>query len=714
LPVNEAASPGRTSGRIDLAAEPPFTLGSLKVLPATRGVESRHGRQIVEPRVMQALVCLAKAQGAVVSRDGLIASCWGGQVVGDDAINGCVAKVRQIAERHQPPPFVVETVPRVGYRLLALQATPPEQETSAAPSEPTPSRPAEGMPRRQPSRLVPVVLSAIVGAMIIAAAGYALWPGARWAVASSQPFIASLAVESSPAFSPDGTMVAYAAAVGDAPSKIFLRSVAGGEPIQLTYGNRFDDLPTWSSDGSHIAYASTTPGNRCHIMVIGVPAGAAREVSQCNREAPNGMSWAPHSNALYYSDGVPNGGGAIYRLDLDTGKKERVTRVAHEWELGGDARPSISPDGKWLAYIRAISGARKELHVVNLATGHDSMLDVDSRLRLTAWTEDSSTILASTTIWTGAEIQAFPRDGSAPYQIYTTPANIVDFTTGKNSLLAVTIDNSRINLAKGSATPSSMPDIVDPANGATGSPSFAPDGTLVFASNREGHYAIYTIAHGQKPVEIFSQGKDYMEIGGTKWSPDGRYISFVTFRKDAIVIRVITRQGQVVSTFDTSSVGAGFPTWTYDGKALVMYNKKTLQATRIEIADPTHRTSVAPPHWFSVTLRKDGVFAVRNDEAGLWRLVPDKRLVSASFPAGYEIRFYKNDILYPDFRSANPKILAQPLAGGPSRVFAYAPGGSANVDDDFAVDPKTGQVVYLVGVVVDSNIDLLHLAQKRL
>lgn len=710
--MNDAASPGKATSRIDLATEPAFTLGSLKVFPATREIESPKGRQVIEPRVMQGLVCMVKANGAVVSRDGLIAGCWGGQVVGDDAINGCIAKVRQIGERHQPSPFVIETVPRVGYRLIVSSA----QEASLEPfraDTTSPPRLAQNVVPQRKTRTGLIALSLAGAATFVGVLGYLLWPRSEWAVENSQPFIASLAPESAPAFSPDGTMVAYIASNGDAPTKIFLRSVAGGDPIQLTFGNTIDDMPSWSSDGGHIAYAAITRGGRCRIMVTGVPAGAAREVGQCYAETSNGLSWKPGSNTVFFSDRVPNGGGAIYKLDLDTAKKERVTRVAREWELGGDGWPTVSPDGRWLAYIRGISGSRKELRVRNLATGEERLLGADSRLIHLAWSQDSKTVLAAITIWTGTEIQAFPRDGGASYQIYTTPANIVDLATGRNGLLAITVDSSRTNLARASVTPLSSPAIIDPANGWTGSPDLAADGTLVFESNRSGHHAIYTMAAGQPPVQIFSQGKDYLEMGSTAWSPDGRYISFVTFRRDAIVVRVINRQGQLISSFETSAVGSGYPTWTYDSKALVMYNKKTLRATRIEIGDPQHRTSVSPPHWFAVTPRKDGVFAAQLEKPGVWQIDRGVRLISPDFPAGHKIQFYKNDILFADFQPANPTIIAQPIAGGAPRVFAYAPGASRDVDDDFAVNPNTGEVIYVVGVVIDANIDLLHLAQRR-
>ena len=100
-----------------LAHEAPFRLGDLKVLPATRSVSANGHDEIIEPRVMQVLVALAKAKGAVVSRDDLIVQCWEGRIVGDDAINRVLSRLRRLAEGIGGQRFAVETVTRVGYRL---------------------------------------------------------------------------------------------------------------------------------------------------------------------------------------------------------------------------------------------------------------------------------------------------------------------------------------------------------------------------------------------------------------------------------------------------------------------------------------------------------------------------------------------------------------------------------------------------------------------
>src|SRR4029078_11322741 len=105
-----------------LSAEPDFALGDVAVHPSLLEMTRGGHRQPVEPRVMQVLVALAGAGGAVVSRDELIQRCWEGRVVGDAAINRCIFRLRELADAGGgSPSFQIETIPRVGYRLVAQE-----------------------------------------------------------------------------------------------------------------------------------------------------------------------------------------------------------------------------------------------------------------------------------------------------------------------------------------------------------------------------------------------------------------------------------------------------------------------------------------------------------------------------------------------------------------------------------------------------------------
>jgi DNA-binding winged helix-turn-helix (wHTH) protein len=102
---------------IRLAHTANFGLGPMRVRPAAREVEVSGAIERLEPRVMQVLVALYEADGDVVSRDELIARCWAGVIVGEDAINRVMVKLRRLSQLDGGRSFALETVPRVGYRL---------------------------------------------------------------------------------------------------------------------------------------------------------------------------------------------------------------------------------------------------------------------------------------------------------------------------------------------------------------------------------------------------------------------------------------------------------------------------------------------------------------------------------------------------------------------------------------------------------------------
>lgn len=108
--------------RIELAGEPEFNLSDVTVQPAERAVVVNGVRRELQPRVMRVLIALAQARPAVVSRDRLIERCWDGRVVGDDALNRCILALRRLARDVSPEPFAIETVPRIGYRLIERDA----------------------------------------------------------------------------------------------------------------------------------------------------------------------------------------------------------------------------------------------------------------------------------------------------------------------------------------------------------------------------------------------------------------------------------------------------------------------------------------------------------------------------------------------------------------------------------------------------------------
>ncbi|HXV00788.1 MAG TPA: winged helix-turn-helix domain-containing protein [Caulobacteraceae bacterium] len=141
---------------VNIAREAPSRLGALAVQPAHRRLIHDDGREeLLEPRVMQVLVALVRAGGEIVTRDELAMSCWGGVVVGEDALNRTIGRLRRLSEGVGAGAFRVETITKVGYRLVAAGAGgragdfAPEDAPLALPTGPI------AAPGRRPTLAIP-------------------------------------------------------------------------------------------------------------------------------------------------------------------------------------------------------------------------------------------------------------------------------------------------------------------------------------------------------------------------------------------------------------------------------------------------------------------------------------------------------------------------------------------------------------------------------
>lgn len=122
---------------IRLAQEPRLRLGALTIDPPSREVERDGIREMLEPRVMQALVLLARNAGEVVSREELIKFCWDDRIVSENAVNRVMSRIRALAAGPGADAFEVQTIAKVGYRLTIPNNPRAETAKSAATSGPT-------------------------------------------------------------------------------------------------------------------------------------------------------------------------------------------------------------------------------------------------------------------------------------------------------------------------------------------------------------------------------------------------------------------------------------------------------------------------------------------------------------------------------------------------------------------------------------------------
>jgi Tol biopolymer transport system component len=156
-----------------------------------------------------------------------------------------------------------------------------------------------------------------------------------------------------PTWSPDGTRIAFQTTRGVRPpsgeTNIFVIDADGSDERQLTRppGFRYGgSSPDWSPDGARIAFGSA------HGLALVRPSGGSVTLVGVSGDAPR---WSPDSSTLAYI--APTGSGQptnqdVYLVSASGSKPRRLTK-----EPGLEFPGAWSPDGKRLAYFVQVRGA---------------------------------------------------------------------------------------------------------------------------------------------------------------------------------------------------------------------------------------------------------------------------------------------------------------------------------------------------------------------
>ena len=109
-------------------------------------------------------------------------------------------------------------------------------------------------------------------------------PRASGPTLQALPLTGSGASEFTPSVSPDGTYVAYAARGSQTNRRqIFVRAVRGGETRSLTSGSDDDRHPTWSPDGTRIAFRRVSESAGTEVWTVAADGGAEQRAGAISR-----------------------------------------------------------------------------------------------------------------------------------------------------------------------------------------------------------------------------------------------------------------------------------------------------------------------------------------------------------------------------------------------------------------------------------------------
>ncbi|MBA3853629.1 MAG: hypothetical protein C0503_04385 [Gemmatimonas sp.] len=161
-----------------------------------------------------------------------------------------------------------------------------------------------------------------------------------------------------PRLSPDGRTLAVMMREGE-DTHIWLKPVDGGQPRRHTPGLGLYEEPSWSPDGRSVSFVTQRNGAGV-VSRRAVDGGAAVETVLAMDRSISEQVWSPTGGWLVVRTTTPTpGAGDIlrYRPGVD---REAIPTVSGE---RSEYTPSVSRDGRWLAYASNESG-RLEVYVL--------------------------------------------------------------------------------------------------------------------------------------------------------------------------------------------------------------------------------------------------------------------------------------------------------------------------------------------------------------
>jgi Tol biopolymer transport system component len=395
-----------------------------------------------------------------------------------------------------------------------------------------------------------------------------VFPRAEPMLESVAPITHDPGISEYPTWSPDGSLLAFESnRSGD--FEVYVRRVEGGQEVNITSDPAQDYQPSFSPDGNSVAFVSTRSSGSGMIK-IGSTFGfefrtyggdvwvAPALGGRARRLAPDGNFpvWHPDGKRLAFVGG-PESHRSILEVAVEGGQPKAIlSSDSSDWEI---TRIQYSPTGRWLTF----ETLDLEVFAVEASGGTPRLL-----------------LRGSNVAWEGS--------GKRLYFLFRDPS-------GGTRLQTVEIDES-------SATLRSEPRTVGLMTGILRDLAISRDGTKLVASELEGSLNLTRLpltADGGSPAgpeEELSSGRVIDRY--PNYSPDGKRIAFSSDRLGAEEIWILDLESRRSERLELTGEDLGVNTayWSPDGKRLAVarFFANGKQAVWVAATDGSQADEVVP------------------------------------------------------------------------------------------------------------------------
>lgn len=635
----------------------------------------------LEPKVVQVLVCLARRPGKTVTKAAFMEEVWPGTVVSNDALLRCISELRSALGDDARDPDYIETIRKVGYRLIApvsysqpavgsssLEPPSPVNEASSSiagsfpaeeqqhlPALPGSADPEAGAPagievqRRGelgniprggtsggwPRWAVAIALLVLLGASLFAVRGWFV-PGAP-APSQVVPFTSFPGEEFDSALSPDGEQVAFVWNEGTVDSStdaearhfdIYIKQRgATGKPLRITETPAREYSPAWSPEGSRLAFLRQGE-EETQLVVAPVIGGGEQTVAHFGRRAVKGVVWSPQGDTLALS--VQRRPYGVFRLVLFTLKdrRRRVLTTPPDHYLG-DVAPAFSPDGQTLAFARGVVDRVQDLYTIPVGGGTPTRLTRDrSSISGLDWTADGQSIIFASDRKGASRLWRVAAGGGAPSWVAMSGQGGLHQPSIAREGVRMTLTERSLDMNIWRLHPVAGYDRLTSHRLLSSTrwesyPDVAPDGErLAFASKRSGSFEIWTAQRdGTDPVQLTNFSGPF--VSAPRWSPAGDHIAFSVQGEKGADVYVVDDGGTEARRLTHQAASDVVPRWSRDGRWIYFASNRSgrwqIWKQPAEGGGPAQQ--VTEDGGFAAEESPDGAYLyyVKRDERGLWR-----------------------------------------------------------------------------------------------